>query len=140
MDLHLGGEESLIVKGNILFRDDVEDKLQIEGAAVVQQVAHADIALVTAESEVDLRVAARLFGGVAQRIERAGAHPIDIGQIQPLLHQVIQHTGSIDAAEAAALQHQGGILQVRFFHSSHPFSYSISLPPIVPFPAAQIKG
>ena len=95
MNLHLGGEEGVVVEREVLLGDGIEDKFHIKGAAILEHILRADITLVVAEAEVDLGVASGLFGSVSDCVERSGRDAIYLRQIQPLLHKVIEDTGGV---------------------------------------------
>ena len=91
MDLHRRGKEGRIVKRDIALGDGVEDKFQVEGAAIFNHIVDADVTFVMAEAEIDLCGSAGLFGSVAQCVERAGRDAVDLWQIKTLLHNPVRH-------------------------------------------------
>ena len=124
MDLNLRGKKGIIVKRNVLFWNYIKNKFQIKGAVILEHIARADITFILAEAEVNLCIASRLFGSITDSVERSGRNTVNIGQIQALFHEIVENTGGIDAAEAAAFQYQTGIFQVWKIHTVHPFKKS----------------
>ena len=116
MDSHRRGKEGRIVKRDIALGDGVEDKFQVEGAAIFNHIVDADVTFVMAEAEIDLCGSAGLFGSVAQCVERTGRDAVDLWQIKTLLHKIIQYTAGIDSAKASAFQNKGGCSQIRHRH------------------------
>ena len=111
-----GSEERLVIEGIQVLGHDIEDEIHPEHGSGFEKILQADIPFILEIIHVHTVGTAFLPGHIADAVASPGRHANHVIRQEIPVHQAVEHPDGVQAAHAAAFEHQSDFQSRSSFH------------------------